>query len=83
MNVQYISDNLGNKTAIVIPIMHWKKILKKYKGVEKEVEEPFAEMSQEEFKQWISTAEQSADMSLDDFNTKWEQKKQQLQSLIP
>lgn len=83
MNIQYISDNLGNKTAVVIPITQWEKILKKYKGVEKEVEEPIAKMSQEEFLQWIANAEKSPSMSLETFNEKWEQKKQQLQSLIP
>lgn len=83
MNVQYISDNFGNKTAVVIPIEHWNKILQKYKGFEKEVEEPFAEMSEEEFLQWIENAEKSPTMSLETFNEKWEKKKQQLQSLIP
>ena len=83
MSVHYISDNLGNKTAVVIPITQWEKILKKYKGVEKEVEEPITEMSQEEFVQWIADAEKSPSMSLETFNEKWEKKKQQLQSLIP
>ena len=83
MSVQYISDNLGNKTAVVIPITQWRRILHKYKGVEKEVEEPIAEMSQEEFVQWIADAEKSPTMSLETFNEKWEQKKQQLQNLIP
>lgn len=82
MNLQYISDDLGNKTAVVIPITHWKKILQKYKDLEKEVEEPFAEMSEEEFLQWIENAEKSPTMSLETFNKKWEQEIQNIKSLI-
>ncbi|AWG22101.1 hypothetical protein FFWV33_11560 [Flavobacterium faecale] len=82
MDVQYISDKLGNKTAVVIPIEQWKKILQKYKGVEEEVEESFAEMSQEEFVQWIADAENSSVMSLETFNEKWEQEIQNIKSLI-
>ena len=82
MSEQYISDNLGNKTAVVIPITQWEKILKKYKGVEKEVEEPFEEMSQEEFLQWIDDAEKSQTMSLETFNEKGEQEVQKIKSLI-
>jgi hypothetical protein len=29
MNIQYISDNLGNPTAVIIPIEDWKIISKK------------------------------------------------------
>ena len=55
-----------------------KKILKKYK----KVEDSLAEMSQEEFLQWIDNAEKSHSMSLETFNEKWEKEKQQIQSLI-
>ena len=54
------------------------KILKKYK----KVEDPFAEMSQEEFLQWIDNAEKSHPISLETLIEKWEQEKQQIQSLI-
>ena len=29
MNIQYISDNLGNATAVIIPIEEWKLISRK------------------------------------------------------
>ena len=31
MNIQYISDNLGNKTAVIIPISDWDLLTKQYK----------------------------------------------------
>ena len=31
MNLQYISDNLGNKTAVIIPISDWDLLTKQYK----------------------------------------------------
>ncbi len=34
MNIQYISDNFGNKTAVVIPISDWNKLTKKYVELE-------------------------------------------------
>lgn len=37
MNIQYISDNQGNKTAVVIPISDWNKLTKKYIELENEV----------------------------------------------
>jgi hypothetical protein len=36
MNLQYISDNLGNKTAVIIPISEWDLLTKQYKITEKE-----------------------------------------------
>ena len=36
MNLQYISDNLGNKTAVIIPISDWDLLTKQYKITEKE-----------------------------------------------
>lgn len=81
MNVQYISDNLGNKTAVVVAIEDWEKIPERYRISQEE--EPLKKMSQEEFVQWIEDAEKSPSMSLETFNEKWEQKKQQLQRLIP
>ncbi|KVV14109.1 addiction module component CHP02574 family protein [Flavobacterium sp. TAB 87] len=35
MNVQYISDNLGNKTAVVVAIEDWESIKKSYPSIEK------------------------------------------------
>ena len=83
MNLEYISDDLGNKTAVVIPINSWMKILEKFKVVEDEMDDSLKEMSQEEFKEWIKKAETSADMTLEEFDTKWEKKKQQLLNRIP
>ena len=34
MNVQYISDNLGNKTAVVVAIEDWESIKKSYPDIE-------------------------------------------------
>jgi hypothetical protein len=31
MNLHYISDNLGNKTAVIIPISDWDLLTKQYK----------------------------------------------------
>ena len=39
MNVQYISDNLGNKTAVVVAIEDWEIIKKSYPNIEKVNEE--------------------------------------------
>ncbi len=41
------------------------------------------QMTQQEFVQWIEDAEKSPSMTLDAFNEKWGQKKQQLSKLIP
>lgn len=32
--LQYISDNSGNKTAVVIPIEEWNGIIKQYPGID-------------------------------------------------
>ncbi len=37
MNIQYLSDNLGNKTAVLIPINEWEIITEKHKNLEQEV----------------------------------------------
>lgn len=34
MNIQYISDNLGNKTAVVVAIEDWERIIKSYPNIE-------------------------------------------------
>ena len=34
MNLQYIQDNNGNTTAVVVPIEEWNKITEKYTDVE-------------------------------------------------
>jgi hypothetical protein len=36
MNLQYISDNSGHTTAVVIPIEEWNALKKKYKEFEQE-----------------------------------------------
>ncbi|MFK7004710.1 hypothetical protein BWK63_13600 [Flavobacterium covae] len=35
--MHYISDNQGNKTAVVIPISDWNKLIKKYIELESDV----------------------------------------------
>lgn len=50
--------------------------------LEEEIEEPFAEMSKEEFLQWIENAEKSPTMSLEIFNEKWEKEMQNIKSLM-
>ena len=37
MNIQYLSDNLGNKTAVIIPINEWEIIIEKHKNLEEEI----------------------------------------------
>uniref|UniRef100_A0AA94F6E6 Addiction module component CHP02574 family protein n=2 Tax=Flavobacterium columnare TaxID=996 RepID=A0AA94F6E6_9FLAO len=37
MIMHYISDNQGNKTAVVIPISDWNKLTKKYIELESDV----------------------------------------------
>jgi hypothetical protein len=39
MNLQYISDGEGETTGVFIPIKEWNKLTKKYKGIEKEVDD--------------------------------------------
>lgn len=36
MNIQYISDDLGNKTAVVIPIEDWEILKEKYADLQTE-----------------------------------------------
>lgn len=82
MNLQYISDKSGNKTAVVVPIDQWKKILQKFKGIERELGVSNDKLTVEEFEKWIENAEKSNNMSLEEFNAKWEQKKLELKNLI-
>ena len=39
MNLQYIADNKGQTTGIFIPIQDWQYLKKKYKDLDKEVQE--------------------------------------------
>lgn len=80
MNLQYISDSNGKKTAVIIPINYWEKISKEHK---EQLVEPYSEMSQNEFMEWIENAEKSPTLSLKEFNAKWEKKKQEIMKLIP
>jgi hypothetical protein len=51
---------------------------------EKEDGNPFdKKMTQEQFVQMIEDAEKSQSMNLEEFNNKWENKKQQILKLIP
>jgi len=34
MALQYISDNVGNKTAVIIPIEEWNQLKERYPGIE-------------------------------------------------
>ena len=36
MNLQYISDNTGKTTGVLIPISEWKEFKSRYKGIDKE-----------------------------------------------
>ena len=80
MTIQYISDNFGNKTAVIIPINDWEKIPKKYK---EQLNEPTTEMSPTDFMEWIENAEKSSTLPIEELNAKWENKKQELLKLIP
>jgi hypothetical protein len=37
MNLQYISDDKGKRTAVVIPIDKWNLLIKKYKNLDNEI----------------------------------------------
>lgn len=51
---------------------------------EKEDNNPFEkQMTQEQFVQMIEDSEKSQSMTLDKFNKRWEQKRQQILNLIP
>lgn len=83
MNLQYILDNSGNKTAVVIPISEWKKITKKYKDIEsKNDSSNNNQMSKQEFKQWIEKAENETGMTLEEFNESWQKNIQKIKKLI-
>jgi hypothetical protein len=79
MSLQYISDNNGNKTAVIISISDWNKIPQKYK---EKIIEPISEISQSELKEWLIDAEKSPNISIETFNKKWENKKKEIQKLI-
>ncbi len=34
MNLQYLQDNNGNTTAVVVPIQEWNQLTEKYDGLE-------------------------------------------------
>jgi len=53
MNLQYISDNRGKTTGVIIPIKEWEVLKSKFKGLE-EVE--LADQSKEEILQGIQQA---------------------------
>ncbi|HOI01055.1 MAG TPA: hypothetical protein PLE85_11025 [Bacteroidales bacterium] len=36
MNLQYISDSKGKTTGVFIPINEWKKIIRKFRGIDLE-----------------------------------------------
>ncbi len=94
MDIQYLSDNLGNKTAVVIPIRDWQNITKKFGHIISSFETANStpitnnsvisetELNQEVFLNWIEKAEKSPKMSLESFNIKWEKKKAEIQKLI-
>jgi hypothetical protein len=51
---------------------------------EKEDDNPFdKQMTQEQFVQMIEDAEKSPSMTLEEFNKRWEKKRQQILKLIP
>jgi hypothetical protein len=82
MSLHYISDNLGNKTAVVIPINQWQKIHQKFEGIANEISVSEEELTPAAFNQWITNAEQSADLTLEEFKDKWKEKKATLKNHI-
>lgn len=40
MNLQFISDNKGNTTAVFIPIQEWERLKRKFKELENEEPQP-------------------------------------------
>lgn len=53
--MKYISEVDGDKSGIFIPIDEWNKLIKKYAGLEKEVDDDIYELSEEQ-KQAINSA---------------------------
>ena len=46
MNLHYISDNTGKPTGIFIPLKDWRLLIKKYKGLDNEMN--YSESTKEE-----------------------------------
>lgn len=53
--MKYISEIDGDKSGIFIPIDEWNELIKKYAGLEKEVDDDIYELSEEQ-RQAINTA---------------------------
>jgi hypothetical protein len=67
-----------------IPKKYIGKSLKIYIEYEKDEKKSFEkQMTQEQFMQWIEDAEKSPNMTLEEFNKRWDKKKQQILKLIP
>lgn len=83
MNLQYLSDELGKKTAVVIPIEDWEKITKKFGDLE-DFSNDFQEkkMSGKEFENWIDEAEATENLTLEEFQSLWKKKEKELKNLI-
>lgn len=60
MNIQYISDQNGIHTSVVIPIDDWNRIKEKYSELEKELDQKVYQLSKEQ--------ESAIDIALDAMN---------------
>lgn len=70
MNIQYISDNIGLTTAVVIPIDEWNQITEKYPDLEKtEIELPQWQKDLFKERKQLLTQHPEMGISLDDFLT--------------
>ncbi len=77
---QLLRKAAKRKTTVIIPINHREKIPQKYKD---HLMESNSEMTSNEFMDWIENAEKSPTLSIEEFNAKWEQKKQEILKIIP
>lgn len=70
MNIQYISDNIGLTTAVVIPIEEWKQLTEKYPDLEK-IETELPQWQKDIFneRKQLLTQYPEMGMSLEDFLT--------------
>ena len=83
MNFQYISDQSGNKTAVVILISIQENIPEKQKKIDFENDfDKLQNFQKIDFENWINDAEKSVEMTFEEYNAKWKLKRQSIQDLI-
>jgi hypothetical protein len=75
MNVQYISDSVGNTTGVFIPIDEWNELKDKYKDIEDETNGGVPEWQKSLVRKEIEDIENGTTQLLN-----WEDVKKQIKS---